>query len=316
MMDDREIVKTFLDMGIQITNEALSIIRSDPEFFVEEVKKLKIKPFFLTKSIIEDILAKHKKGLDFQIIKEITLNKRALRVDDYANYFLKKYEKIKDIFILSGFSAISINKITEKMRNFSTIGVIREKSSSGMTIEDPTGEIQVFADGIMKERLKEFDVDDVVAVYCERVKDGFFVRKILHPDIPLSREVKKTQEEILLKVDASEENFLSPKKYSNPLYACIADINILILPERFYEALGVEIYFEDVVKLLKKRFLLPKTLDIAITEPDDLVFTDVPDLIITDIQPEMCKNYKGTTIISVDKKIYEVNLHTREVKEI
>jgi hypothetical protein len=316
MMDDRDIVKTFLDMGIQITNEALPIIRKDPEFFVKEVKRLKIKPFFLTKEIVDEILARNKKGIEFQPVKEIVLNKRALRVDDYANYYLKKYERIKDIFISSGFSAISINKINENTKIFSTIGIIREKGGSSITIEDPTGGMQLLFEGIMKQRLQEFDVDDVVAVYCERVKDNFFVRKILHPDIPLNREVRKTDEEILLKVDASEENFLSPKKYSNPLFATISGISILILPKKFYDALGVEMSSEDLIKLLKKRFLLPKTFDIAIAEPDDFVFADIPDLIITDLQPETCKNYKGTTILSVDKKSYEVNFHTREVKEI
>jgi len=315
-MDDREIVKTFLDMGIQITNEALPIIRNDPEFFVEEVKKLKIKPFFLTKSILEDILAKNRKTASIQVSKEIILNKKALRVDDYANYYLRKYEMIKDIFTSSGISAISINKVTETTKNFFTIGIIREKSSSSITIEDPTGEIQLLAEGIMKQRLQEFDVDDVVAVYCEKVKDNFFLRKILHPDIPLSRDVKKSDEEMIIKVDASEENILSPKKYSHPLYARISDINILILPKIFYESLGVDINSEDVIKLLKKRFLLPNTLDIAIARPEDLVLTDLPDLIITDIPPAMCKNYKGTTILSVGEKSYEINLHTREVKEI
>jgi hypothetical protein len=61
---------------------------------------------------------------------------------------------------------------------------------------------------------------------------------------------------------------------------------------------------------------MPKTLEIALTNPDDLVLSDLPDFIITDAEPSMFRNYKGTTVLSVADKNYEVNLHTREVKEL
>jgi len=315
-MDDKEIVKTFLDMGIQITNEAMPIVRNDPEFFIQEIKKLKIRPFFLTKDIVDEIVKKHKKDeIKFQITKEIILNKRALRVEDYTNYYLKKYEKIKDIFISFGISAMSINKINDNTKNFFTIGAIREKTSSSMTIEDPTGEIQVNFEGIMKQKMQEFDIDDVVAIYCERVKDNFVAKKILHPDIPLNREVKKLNYDASIKIN-SEEEFLSPKKYQNPVYVSVSGIIFLILPKVFFEGLKVEFNSDDTIKMLKKRFLILKTSDAAIANPEDLVLTDLPDFIITDAEPEMAKNYKGTTILSIVKKTYEVNLHTREVKEL
>jgi hypothetical protein len=315
-MDDKEIVKTFLEMGIQITNEAMPIIKRDPEFFVQEIKKLKIRPFFLTKDIVNEIQARQKKDqINFKVIKEVVLSKKALKIEDYTKYYLKKYENIKDIFVSSGIPAISINKISNNTKNFFTVGIIREKTSSSIMIEDPTGEIQVVFEGIMKQKMQEFDVDDVVAVYCERVKDSFVAKKILHPDIPLNREVKRLEFEVSIKITPEEKN-LSPKNYQNPIYVDVSGIVFLILPKSFYDGLNLDFNSEDVIKMLKKRFLLPKTIDLALSQPDDLVLKDLPDFIITDAEPSMFKNYKGTTILSVANKNYEINLHTREVKEL
>jgi hypothetical protein len=315
-MDDKEIVKTFLDMGMQITNEAMPIVRKDPEFFIQEIKKLKIRPFFLTKDIANEILSKQKKDeINFKVIKEIVLNKKALKIEDYTNYYLKKYEKIKDIFASSGIPAISINKINENTKNFFTIGIIREKNTSSVTLEDPTGEIKATFEGIMKQKIQEFDVDDVVAIFCERVKDGFTTKKILLPDIPLNREVKKLGFDASLKIGV-DENILSPKKHKNPVYVDVSGIVFLILPKSFFDNLKIDFSSEDAIKILKKRFLMPKTLEIALTNPDDLVLSDLPDFIITDAEPSMFRNYKGTTVLSVADKNYEVNLHTREVKEL
>ncbi len=315
-MDDQEIIKKFLDLGMQITNDALIIVRKDPEFFISEIKKLKIRPFFLTKDIVNEIIAKKEKEPNFEIVKQISFEKKPLRIDDYINFYLKKYELLRDIFVSTGFSAISINKINERTKEFSTIGLIREKKNSSITIEDPTGEIELFFEGIMKQRLQEFDVDDVICIKAEKSKDKFVVKKIMHADIPLNREVKKTNEEILLKINFDESNPLLPKKYSSPTVVKFFEISFLIIPKTFFDIFEAKIDLDEIIKLLKKRFLLPKTKDVAIANPEDFILKDLPDFIITDVEPSGFKNYKGTTIISVFDKEYEVNLHTREVKEI
>ncbi|MEM5807015.1 MAG: hypothetical protein QW474_01350, partial [Candidatus Aenigmatarchaeota archaeon] len=225
------------------------------------------------------------------------------------------YEKIKDIFTSVGFSGISINKITENTREFSTIGLIKEKGNASIVLEDPTGEIEIFFEGIMKQKLEDFEKDDVVGVYCERQREKIIGRKILHPYIPLNREIKKTNEEIILKVNLNQENPLSPRR-ANPTYISYGNITFLILPKKFFDFMRIKIYSESLLKLLKRRFLLLTTNDYAISNPEDFILDNLPDFIITDIEPSLAKNYKGTTIISVFDKEYEVNLHTREVKEL
>ncbi|MFH8080694.1 MAG: hypothetical protein QXO84_02325 [Candidatus Aenigmatarchaeota archaeon] len=314
-MEEQEIIKKFLDLGVQLTNEAFSMVKKDPDFFLAEIKKLKPRPFFITKDILNKIIEK-KERTDFRIIKTIQLGKKALRVEDYANFYLKKYEKIKEIFVQAGYSGMSINKIGETTKEFWTIGVVKEKKKSSLVLEDPTGEIDIFFDGIMRQKIDEFCRDDVVAVFCEKIKDRFVVKKISHPDIPLSREVKKTKDELFVKIEQGDECVLSPNKYISPAFLQLDDIVFLLLPRKFFEALKFNITSEDIAGLLKKRFLLPSTIDIAIGEIESLVLTELPDIIVTDLEPSLCKNYKGTTIISVFDKSYEVNLHTREVKEL
>jgi DNA polymerase II small subunit/DNA polymerase delta subunit B len=90
---------------------------------------------------------------------------------------------------------ISINKITNQTKNFSIIGLVREKDeeNKSITIEDTTGEIEIFISDT--ETFHEIVVDDVLGVVCTKI-DRLSAERIIWPDVPLRRSINKTDEDV------------------------------------------------------------------------------------------------------------------------
>ncbi len=132
-MDEKKIVKLFLENGFQISANTLSLVKENPIEIINKLKKTKPRPFIVTKNHIEKIMgkSKQKKKTKIKIIKEFHILKKPVRVEDYTKHFLSRYEKIRNIISKNTIleRLISINKITPKTENFSIIGLVREKKA-------------------------------------------------------------------------------------------------------------------------------------------------------------------------------------------
>ncbi|MCX8178507.1 MAG: hypothetical protein N3D75_01605 [Candidatus Aenigmarchaeota archaeon] len=315
-MEEKEIVKTFLDMGVQLTKDSLMLIKTNPDLIINEIKKMKTRPFFLTYDYVNNIINKYNDPKQkLKEIKKWEIKEKTVKIDDYNFHLTKKYEKIRDIFISSGFNAISINKINENTKEFSIIGIIFSKTPRSFIIEDLTGEIEVYVEGILKSKMNEFQNDDVIAVSCVREKEKFYAKKMLHPDIPLNRDVKKLKEDLEIEVSNNEQSFIRPSSFDNPTIIEFDGLIFLVIPKKFLEKIG-NVDNDYFVDILKKRYML-KEFDPKISySEDDFVLDILPDFIVSDFGEKLYKNYKGTTILLVGDRGFKVNLHTREVNEI
>ena len=100
-MEEKKIVKLFLCNGFQLSKSALSIVQTNPEGIISELKKIKPRPFIVTDKHIKKILkASNFKPTKVKKIKEFTFNKNPLEVNDYVEHLLSRYKKIKSIFIV------------------------------------------------------------------------------------------------------------------------------------------------------------------------------------------------------------------------
>ncbi|MEO0281473.1 MAG: hypothetical protein ABIN05_03890 [candidate division WOR-3 bacterium] len=315
-MEEKEIVKTFLDMGVQLTKDSLMLIKTNPDLIINEIKKMKTRPFFLTYDYVNNIINKYNDPKQkLKEIKKWYIKEKTVKIDDYNFHLTKKYEKIRDIFISSGFSAISINKINENTKEFSIIGIIFSKTPRSFIIEDLTGEIEVYVEGILKSKMNEFQNDDVIAVSCVREKEKFYAKKMLHPDIPLNRDVKKLKEDLEIEVSNSEQSFIRPSYFDNPTIIEFDGLIFLVIPKKFLEKIG-NVDNDYFVDILKKRYMLKEFNPKISYSEDDFVLDILPDFIVSDFGEKLYKNYKGTTILLVGDRGFKVNLHTREVNEI
>jgi DNA polymerase II small subunit/DNA polymerase delta subunit B len=316
------------------------LVVENPEQILSELKRMKPRPFIISEQHIRSIQKPVKiKPAEIKLIKEYKQEKRPVSIKDYVDHFLSRYEELKKIISkkMGAEKLISINKIATQTMMFSVIGVVREKSRNNILVEDPTGEVYVFFEDNLKEKLEEIVLDDVIGLNVKKIKDKYYAKNVVFPDIPPSREINKTEKDMVLAF-VSNPSDLDEKKYNDlistlsstenlssvvffddkenqkiaqdfsklnpiipkptPSLFQINNIKIFLLPKKFFETLTFDFSTSDPITLmLKKRHLFPSFLPKTHISQDEFVLTEIPDIIISNFGT-MNKNYKGTTIIS------------------
>ncbi len=295
-------LKELLNQGFLIKEDAVEIIK---ELNEEKIKKLleelkKTQTFILSKDIIKKILSS-----EVEILKEFEPRK-SFSIQEYVKQLNERYNFLQNILLkkLELTNVISINKRSKG--KISVIGFVKEKKEKDneflITLEDPTGDIDIL---VKEEDWKKLELDDVIAVsgfYSEKL----IANKIFYPDIPL-RTASHTKDKILVAFLKDEkeceahykvffdkvfDNLKNKKiKVKTPAFLKIENIIILIAPDL------------DGSELLKKRFVNLKKTDFLIDPIPDILFTNKGEI----------KNYKGVTIVLPNNII---NLKTRDITPI
>ena len=129
-------------------------------------------------------------------------------VNDFRLYLNKRYKAIAEILMKRDLPALSsINKIYNNLTasdEISIIGIVYsiDKTKNGhyiIELEDPTGKSKVLINKNREDVCslgKEIVLDEIIAVTGVAGKDIFFANKIYFPDIPVNKELKKSQDEV------------------------------------------------------------------------------------------------------------------------
>lgn len=335
-MDRKDILKRFLNAGIQLDKAALEYFVNNEEDinpFLEKINTINQKPKIVTLSTIEDVFS----SLNFKITKLKCQEKNKISINDLTKSLIQKYRLIKTILEKRGSlkGLVSINKITPNTKEFSIIAMIVSVDDGLITVEDLTGQLTLQLN--VKDEILP---DDVVGLLCEQKSGKFLVKEIIWPDIPLKREIKKLKKKVTCIFLGSEKSnlnielknsviFTFGKKrklkskniiFLDPDYlltvAEIDDINIIILSKNLIEK--YKKYWKEkevVVNLLKRRDMNPIQEIQKFTK--FCILTSVPDIVVFPSNRTTAMNYKGTTILSIsDNSGYFIDLSTREVKKL
>jgi DNA polymerase II small subunit/DNA polymerase delta subunit B len=296
-------VKNLINLGFLLDQDAANIVEKLNE---EEYQKLiegllKENKLMISSSLIKNILTS-----EVRILKEFRVRK-LFTIQDYVKIMNDRYNFLQNILIkkLELSNIVSINKCSGG--DASIIGLVKHKEERDenyvISLEDPTGEIQVIIPKNLGEKLS---LDDAVAVSGRINNKILFADKLLYPDIPL-KPVKYSLESIriafLSDENKADANYLVYKnriedKIKNKTYEitnpCIFEVgNVVILIVLGYDPLDV----------LKKRYVNIENSDFLIEIPPDILFTD----------RDVNSNYKGISILSLNKII---DLKTREISDI
>lgn len=129
-------------------------------------------------------------------------------IQDFVKYFNLRYKALETILIsrqeLSSPASIARLLSKKEKENVSAIGIVKEKTSTSnnniiLTIEDPTGEIKVLVSKSkpdLLEQAKDIVLDEVIGVTGVCGNEIIFCSRIIHPDIPAHKELKKSSDEI------------------------------------------------------------------------------------------------------------------------
>jgi len=199
-MEQQEIVKLFLSKGFQLDSPSLDFFSQEPskiDSFLKEIDKTPEKPSTVSLNLVKSILKEKPK---IEILKTFPQEQKNITTENAIQFFIDRYEKIKKI--LNGrmdlVNLVSINKISSKSKKFSIIAMVKEKISdtSSIVVEDLTGELVVRFQEKISNVIKEIVLDEVVGLVCESSSEGITVSNVVWPDLPLSRDINKTKEEI------------------------------------------------------------------------------------------------------------------------
>lgn len=195
-MERKEILKKFLEKGFQLEKEALDFFSENKDKMEEFFKKIeKIEaPLVIDIDFVKKVLGK---TFEIEVLKTFKKKSGEISVSDISTALNKRYERISSFLEkrLELINLISIGKIGQRDRNFSIIGMVREKNEyeNSLVLEDRTGEIKVFLE---EKDIKKIVEDEILGIVCKKEEDSFFAEKIIFPDIPLKREIKRSEDDI------------------------------------------------------------------------------------------------------------------------
>jgi DNA polymerase II small subunit/DNA polymerase delta subunit B len=193
-MEKEKIIKTFLEKGYQLDSNSLEFFFENPEkqeIFISKIKNIRIPPTIsleFARSLIEQ---------DVEVLKIINpfKDEKPFTIESMTKHFTSRYESIKKYFIgrFELVNLISINKITPNTRKFSLIVMVKEKNGNSLLVEDFTGDTSV---EVLDKTLDQIVLDEVIGIVCEQDDETITVNKIIFPDIPLKRDIPKTEKDI------------------------------------------------------------------------------------------------------------------------
>ncbi len=341
-MKEEETVKLFLDNGFQLSQEALPIVNKNPEKYLSLVHNLTPRPFIVSKKHLEkseDI--KKDKKIKVELIREFSFEKGKLKTEDYTRKFSEIYTKIKEILLNNTQlkKMISVNKITPKTTNFSVIVSVRRKNMNNLVVEDETGETNIFFDDDLKKEVDKIELDDIIGIKCERKEGEIYIKKIIYPEVSMTREIKKTKKKVnliyLYKPSTLEEekqgkliDILKKTRKTDPIFIyggwedeeVIKEFdNVFLISEdenaSMFDVGGIKIL------TVPKKVNTEQTLNKRLIREEGLlgyfVLEQIPDIVLFSNEKNYHKNYHGTTIISNNKrnKYFIVNMKSREIEE-
>jgi len=205
-MEKKSLLKKVASFGFVANKQALDKLSNLPANLVEKILQMarkRTKKPFLTGEII-DKLTKEVREKDKIDIKVEVLSgdkiKKKIEINDVVNYLLRRYQKISSFLSnrIELTNLLSIGKVKGKINNFSVIGLVREvdKVKGRILLEDPTGQIEIFFED--PNELKFIVPDEVIGVFCAR-KGSFFVgKRIVFPDVPVRKQIKRTNKKLYI----------------------------------------------------------------------------------------------------------------------
>lgn len=181
-MNRSDILKLFLNYGTQIDQDALEILTENKTILDDVLKIGKGKlPSVITPTFLKTISSTYS-----------NTRPEKLSTSDLSQIPNSRYGFLQDILIHKDelVNLISINKISENLKQFSIIGMVFEKGYT-LTLEDTTGHATF---EISKELGKYIVEDEVIGIVCERHDGVNEVKNVVYPDIPLEKEGKKAKD--------------------------------------------------------------------------------------------------------------------------
>lgn len=312
-MDTKQhILEQFLKEGVLLSPESLEkITEANAEQMLEKAKASK-SVFF---SVQEE---KEKPKPEFSLEVRKLQRRLKLTPQDFAKYYNARFEGLRDILLKKLDNVVSVSNAKKSGSSITTIGMVREHTARGFTIEDTTGWAEVIT------KAEDVMPDDVIAVKGAVKEEKIFAEELVWPDISMSHKHRRPDLDIMLSekdghagmaVITPETVFDLEKKKTampNPGWVTINKDGMPVTILVYKPAKPAT--QKEIMAWLKKRHLFPPKEQIHGTE-DPFLIEPIPDMIWIVQSEKWCESYKGVIIVSSDgKEPAKVNLEAGDVE--
>ncbi len=206
-MDKEALVKEFVREGCMVEPGVVDSLRSsDLKLF----RRIDSRPERLDEEALEQLRGEKDVFVDesggfrtkVEVEKQFEGNMEEKDVDEFVQYYNDRFFRMKEMLEnrVELSNAASIDRLSDRdeREDVAIIGLVvdKYKTSSGRWIvylEDPTGDTKVLVDEEEGEWIVE---DEILGIAGMTGDDIVFANDIVRPDVPLSRDVASTEDEV------------------------------------------------------------------------------------------------------------------------
>lgn len=201
-MDSRAIVKELTQSGCLVKPNVTESL-SDTD--LEQIQRLPATPLVVNEQFLERLRDQDEDMItdtSIKVEKQFEGGIEEKDVEEFVAYFNDRISRIRDILtnrreLDNAISIAGLEEYGEK-ENVSVIGMVRDKYKTGsgrwiVYLDDSTGETKVLVDEDDGEWLLE---DEVIGITGVTGDDIIFANDIVRPDLPITRDVSTTEEEV------------------------------------------------------------------------------------------------------------------------
>ena len=303
-MEKLEIVKLFLANELQLTPQALELIyksQNDIERIINYAKEMKLW------IIDEDDLEEFRRSKTNDIISnkiDVVYPEEIMEfsTEDIIRALKYRFEFLSQIINennrLPDLTSLSKVKKLKKGEEATVIGMVRDKTTYSILLEDFTSHETIRMDANLVEKLF---YDDVVAIKIKRYDEKLIGDKIFFPSLSFFRKPAVLKEDVIVSMqEIKVGNYTYQLMLKDVAKVYINDFKMTILDSlivRKYQRKG-EKDIDTLISLLERRHLNPSfIISKKLYKKDLFLLDEIPDaIIVTSADEFIYKPYKGINI--------------------
>jgi len=304
-MEKIEILKSFLQDGIQLTPKALELIVNNQEIIDKIKNYAKQKNLILIDENVFLEFEKNEKQPEIKILyPEEIFN---FTVEDVVKMLKERFEflskTIQENHHILNLTSIHKVKKLKKGEEATVIGMIKDKTTYTIVIEDFTGYETIQLDAKIIEKLF---FDDIIAVNIKKEEEKLIGDKILFPSLSFFRKTTNLKKELI--ITNSEIKFddkIVLLKPNEIIRVYFEDYKLFLVDSRVIESYKQknESEVDILISLIERRHLNPSFFICKKLYKKDLFLLDeIPDsIVVLNSRESFYKAYKGINIFFLPK---------------
>lgn len=201
----REILKSLTRSGCIVKKEAGDLLKKSD---YDKIEQLEPKPMVISPGLIKKLREKDQPDFEefnntsVEILNNVEELGDKIDTEEFVEYFNSRFEQYRDLLMnrreLRDTTSINRAQTQTKGDEITVIGMVRDKYQTKkgkyiVYLEDPTGDIKVLAS---KDEGESIVNDEVIGVRGSLGGDIIFADSIVWPDIPIPKNISKTDEEV------------------------------------------------------------------------------------------------------------------------